>query len=66
MKLCSVDWNPAGTFIASGGGDNSISLFSVERDASRSYSLARTIRVEEAHSADINCVRYVHSNLAAF
>mmetsp|Transcript_21406 Transcript_21406/g.24871 ORF Transcript_21406/g.24871 Transcript_21406/m.24871 type:complete len:447 (-) Transcript_21406:37-1377(-) len=69
--IFSVDWDPSGLFLAAGCGDNSITLFCLnyedthelssqlpQEDSSAVYQWEQLGRIRQAHSSDVNCVRF--------
>ena len=54
FPIYSIDCSPSNCYIATGGGDNCITLCSTNSD-----SLLQVVsRVSEAHTGDVNCVRW--------
>lgn len=65
QPIYTIDWNVVHQVIATGGGDNSISLVPYEGGSPGGDSLGRLVgsgdnvyRFEEAHTGDINCLRW--------
>jgi len=59
FPVYSVDVNIDNGMIISGGGDNALCLCHISRSSDGGLPLLeRVLRLEQAHSADVNCVRW--------
>jgi hypothetical protein len=53
----SVNWSKHNGFVATGGGDDAITLCACEQGGGGGAVLARETSLPHAHAGDINCVR---------
>jgi WD40 repeat protein len=57
-SIYTIDWNHQYDYIATGGGDNNITLLKVKRIMGVGFDLEIVHRTVNAHDGDINCVRW--------
>jgi cytosolic iron-sulfur protein assembly protein CIAO1 len=66
QPIYSISWSKVSGRLASVAGDNMICLFEEVMDHPDQFSYSLVTRVDQAHTADINCVRWHPTNPSLF